>query len=228
MKVRKLLTGLFFLIFITSIHGEIRVGHARISGSLEMPMAVDAIVKTEVTFYEENADWTKDSGAVPFPYKGDWIFTWDSDSPGIVQFNGNLNFGSYFSITDAGPLGGVTRQSYHNLTHYVSGTAEWDSSTNTLFYEFLPVERNDGRASSIAQSKPADCEKVKGLGAMKACKAFNESSLELEGFVIKLEFNKSLSMAKGELLMIQYGGSGITKSLAEGISEDLIVEIRME
>jgi hypothetical protein len=228
MKFKKLLTGLFFLIFITSIHAEIRVGHARISGSLEMPLAVDAIVKTEVTFYEENADWTKDSAAVPFPYKGDWIFTWDSDSPGIVQFNGSINFGNYFSITDAGNLGGVTRQSYYNFTHLVSGTAEWDTSTNTLFYDFLPVQRDDGRASSISQFKPADCEKVKGLGAKKACKAFNESSLELEGFVLKLKFNQSLTMAKGELLMIQYGGSGITKSLTEAISEDLIVEIRME
>lgn len=228
MKFKKIITGLFFLIFITSIHGEIRVGHAMISGSLEMPMAVDAIVKTEVTFYKENADWSKDSTAVPFPYNGEWIFTWDSDSPGIVQFDGSLNFGDYFSITDAGSLGGVTRQGYYDLTHIVSGYAEWDSSTNTLFYEFLPVQRDDGRASSISQSKPADCEKIEGLGAKKACKAFNESSLELEGFVIKLKFNQSLSMAKGELLMIQFGGSGITKSLTEGISEDLIVEIRME
>ena len=211
-----------------SIHGEIRVAYAKISGSLEMPLAVDAIVKAEVTFYEENMDWTKDSEARPFPYTGDWIFTWDSESPGTVHFNGRLDFGNYFSITDAGNLGGITRQSYHDFSQLVSGLAEWEPSSNTLFYEFLPVQRDDGLASSVSQSRPADCEKIKGMGAAKACKAFNESSLELEGFSIKLEFDKNLSIANGEFMMIQYGGSGITKSMTEAISQDLSVKIRIE
>lgn len=227
MILRRLVLALYFMVLISSISSEVRTGQAMISGTLEMPMDVDAIVKTKVTFYPENTDWEKKE-TLPFPYHGVWTFIWDSSSPENVEFEGSLEFGNYFTITDAGDLGGTTKQTFYNFKHIISGIAEWDDNKKSLNYKLLPEQRDDGQASIVKQDKDALCEKIKGLGANRACKAFNECSLELEGFILNLIFDDNLGKAEGDLQILQYGGSGMTKSSSKTISKDFIAEIRIE
>lgn len=179
---------------------------------LENPSTADAAVKTAVIFYPPGANEKGKDKAAPFPCDGEWSFTWDSETPDEVAFQGAVHYGDHFIITDAGTLGGVTRQTFYNLTHHLEGTASWDAATRTLHYELPPKDRDDGRASNVEEDKPAICEKVKGFTAGKACAAFEATSLPIEGLKVELTFSSDLSSFEGRAVLTQFGGSGMTKS----------------
>ena len=179
---------------------------------LENPSIADAAVSTDVIFYPPGSDKDGKDKPQPFPCDGEWSFTWNGDTTELVSFTGAVRYGDHFIITDAGTLGGVTRQTFYNVTHLLKGEAKWNADTRTLTYLMEPAERDDGRASVVEWDGPPICEKVKGLTAGRACSAFEATSLEIEGLKVDLTFSEDLSSFEGTAVLTQYGGSGMTKS----------------
>lgn len=179
---------------------------------LENPANVDAAVKTTVFFYRPGANPDGNDPVQPMTCDCDWTFTWDSDKPGQVGFEGAVRLGDYFVVIDAGTLGGMTRQTFYNVTHKLKGEATWNAATAGMSYLLEPVEPDDGQASVVDWDKPPVCEKIKGLTAGRACAASEASSLELEGLKVDLTFSEDLSRFEGSAVLTQYGGSGMTKS----------------
>jgi hypothetical protein len=173
---------------------------------------VEAGVGTTLTFYPMSANKEGKDKGQPFPFDGVWTFTWNSDTPDKVDFTGVANFGNHFTVTDAGSLGGTTRQTFHEFQHHFKGTATWDAATNTLSYQVKPKERDAGGASTVTESAPADCDKISGFTAGKACSAFKATSPPLEGLTLNLKFAADKSSFDGKAVFIQFGGSGMTKS----------------
>lgn len=145
----------------------------------------------------------------PRPIIGDWSFSWNGNQ---VSFTGVFDYGDYQTTTDAGGLGGVTRQTFYGFSYNVSGTAQWDERSQTLSYEILPLERDDERASTVTQRREPDCIKIRGMFARKAVAAFLEASPGLEGLKLEFRFNEDRSRFDGQAVLIQYGGKGATKS----------------
>jgi hypothetical protein len=145
----------------------------------------------------------------PFPFDGDWSFTWKG---GSVDFSGVIDFSNFQATTDAGSAGGITRQTFFDFSHRVKGTGRWDGEKRTLTFEMPPSVRDDSRASTVSQSKEPTCEKVKGMFAQVACNAFLESSPGLEGLKISFVFSDDLTRFEGDAILIQYGGKGVTES----------------
>ena len=82
-----------------------------------------------------------------------------------------------------------------------------------------PEGRDDVRASTVTKTREADCEKVKGMFAGKACSAFKKTSPGLEGLDLSFTFSEDLSRFEGVAILIQYGGKGMTKSEAHTTTE---------
>lgn len=182
------------------------------SGTVES-VTVDANEKTDVILAKQG---DMPETFQPYPIDGDWNFTWNGNT---VDFTGVFHFGDYQTITTAHGPGGVTRQIFYGLSHQVSGTATWNEDSRTLTYDMEPQEREDGKASTVTQSKPAECEKVSGAFTSEACKGFEESSLEFEGLKLHFTFNEDLSHFDGEADQIQYGGKGVTENEATTVVE---------
>jgi len=194
------------------------------SGVIES-VSVEAAAKTEVRFWKVGADTTGDHP--PFTFDGRWIFTWDDEQPGSVHFTGVIDFGDYFTLTDAGGMGGVSKQTFFGFAHHVEGTAAWNEATRTLSFDLPPEGRDDARASTVTQNREPECEKIKGMFAGKACKAFLKTSPGLEGLELSFTFTEGLDSFEGTAVLIQYGGSGMTKSetrIVTRISGELTLE----
>jgi hypothetical protein len=145
----------------------------------------------------------------PYPFDGDWSFTWKGSS---VDFSGVINLGNCQTTTDAGSMGGISRQTFFDFAHRVKGTGKWDAGKRTLTFEMLPVGRDDSRASTVSQSKEPTCEKIKGMFAQTACNAFLDSSPGLEGLKINFVFSEDLTRFEGDAILVQFGGKGVTES----------------
>jgi len=167
---------------------------------------VDALVSTSVVYYYDGAKPV--DNPPPYKYDGGWTFTWNSDTPDKVDFEGDINFGTHYTVTDAGTMGGISEQYFYDYVHHVKGTANWDAAKRVLTFKMEPKDRDDGRASTVTFSKPPEC-KPEGH---RACKAFKKTSPEYEGADITLTFDEGLDAFKGRVTMIEYGGSGFTKS----------------
>jgi hypothetical protein len=191
---------------------EVSTKSGEAAGNIPMPVNADAKVNAEINYFPHGANEEGKDDAGPFPVSGPWTFTWDSEKPDAVDFTGVFTLGDYFTVTDAGALGGVTRQTFYDFAHHVKGTAVWDAATRTLTYNLQPNERDDSQASTVTQSKEPDCDKIKGFTAGKACSAFEETSPPLEGLVLTFTFSEDLSSFDGTFMQIQYGGSGMTES----------------
>ncbi len=170
----------------------------------------EAATTTVVKLWPDGAD--PSAGHGPFPFSGEWSFTWDDARPGEVDFAGSAVFGNYFTITDAGSMGGVTRQIFHDFAHHMEGTATWDAATRTLRYRVKPAERDAGGASTITQASEPACEKVSGMFAKTGCSAFLGTNTALEGLKLNFVFSDDLMSFEGSMVMTQYGGSGLTRS----------------
>jgi hypothetical protein len=194
---------------------EVTTKSGESSGMVPMPLTAVAAVDAEVSYYPHSANEEGKDETKPWPITGPWTFIWDSAKPDTVDFTGEVIFGNYFTVTDAGTLGGVTRQTFWDYVQQVKGTASWDAATRTLEYNLQPKERDDGQASTYTDAKPATCDKVKGWTAGKACSAFEATSPALEGLVLNFTFSENLDSVQGKFTMIQYGGSGMTESITE-------------
>ena len=60
----------------------------------------------------------------------------------------------------------------------------------------------------MSQSRPPTCDEADS----RACKAFFKSTRELEGLVMNLTFSEDLSRFEGDVVLIQFGGSGLERS----------------
>ena len=41
-----------------------------------------------------------------------WTITWDSATPDAAAFKADLRLGDYYSVTDAGTMGGISMQTF--------------------------------------------------------------------------------------------------------------------
>jgi hypothetical protein len=194
---------------------EVSTKSGEASGVIPMPLTAVAAVNAEVSYYPHGANEEGEDDTQPWPITGPWTFSWDSATPDAVDFTGTMVFGNYFTVTDAGTMGGVTRQTFWDYQQQVKGTASWDAATRTLTYDLQPKERDDGQASTYSDSKPATCDKIKGWTAGKACSAFEATSPAMEGLVLNLTFSENLDSVQGTFTLIQFGGDGMTKSITE-------------
>lgn len=170
---------------------------------------VEASVATTVRVFPASMDVDKarDAEAEPFPIEGKWQFSWNTESPETVAFTGDLYLGNYFTVTDAGTMGGVSIQTFSGTVHHLAGNASWNADTRTLSYEVPLKKRSDSRASKTSQDADPTCD-----GATIACKAFLNTTPELEGLGIKLVFDESLDSFTGTLSATQYEGAMFTKN----------------
>ena len=177
-----------------------------ITGSL-VSIDVAAATDTRVIYTGHGEDIRKDFQ--PWPITGDWTFAFNGDR---VKFAGTLVFGDYQTYTDAGAMGGISKQIFYGFAHNVKGTAGFDSATGTLTFARAPEARDDEGASTVTQIDAARCEKVKGIFAGKACSAFAATSPGLEGLQLDFKFNQDRTAFEGQAVLIQYGGKGMTES----------------
>ena len=170
---------------------------------------VEASVTTTVRVYPAGMDVEKAKEAKPEPYPFDtkWNFTWHTDQPNAVDFKGVIELGNYFSVTDAGTMGGVSIQTFSGVVQNIGGKARWDESRRTLSYEVPLKKRSDSAASTVSQTADATCE-----GATIACKAFLNTTPELEGVTVNLVFDESLDSFTGSMSATQYEGAMFTKN----------------
>lgn len=186
---------------------ETRSGNG--SGTID-EVVVDAATTTKVAHWPEGADLEGEHK--PLAFDGQWQFTWDANTPDTVAFSGVVTLGNHFTVTNAGSLGGTTKQTFSDYSHSVAGVAQWDAATRTLVFEHKPTERDAGGASQIGQDKAPTCEKISGLFAKTGCSAFLNSSPELEGLQLNLTFGEDLNSFRGTINMIQFSGSRVTKA----------------
>lgn len=189
--------------------GEARTLAGAAQGTIDT-VETEAATTTVVKHWPEGADTS--GGHTPFPFTGEWAFTWDDARPDQVDFTGTAVFGDHFTLTDAGSMGGITKQIFHDFAHHLQGTANWDAAARTLSYRVKPSERDAGGASTVIQSSEPECEKVKGMFAKTGCSAFLDTNTELEGLKLNFQFGEDLRSFSGSMVMTQYGGSGLTKA----------------
>ena len=181
---------------------------------------VDSTGNTTVAYRRtDEKAWSK---AKPFTMTGVFTFSWDSAKPTAVDFTGTTDFGTFSSDTHAKVafMNIKSTQTFYDYVQNVTGTAKWDAATRTLTHVDKPKgddRRDDGRASTVEQSKPAICVEADS----RACKAFFKTSPELEGLKMKLTFNEDLSSYEGRIVMIQFGGKGM-----EAAETEIIIGIK--
>jgi hypothetical protein len=207
--MQKFLIVLFALIPVASPDSLADAMAGSITGSL-VSIEVAAATDTRVIYTRHGEDVRKDFE--PWPITGDWTFVFNGDK---VKFAGTFVFGDYQTYTDAGAMGGISKQIFYGFVHNVKGTAGFDAATGTLTFARAPDARDDEGASTVTQTKGAQCEKVKGIFAGKACSASAASSPGLEGLQLDFKFNADRTAFEGQALLIQYGGKGLTESETE-------------
>lgn len=195
------------------------------SGSFEgsaTEIKVNSTGTTTVMYRRVDQEAWKDHG--PMKLVGGMTFTWDTAKADAVDFAATIDYGTFSSDTHAKVafFNIKSSQTFYDYVQSVKGTAQWNAATRTLTYEDRPDEddddrRDDGRASTVAQSKPAICEEADS----RACKAFFKTSAELEGLILHITFGEDLSSYEGTITMIQFGGSGM-----EAADTDIIVPIK--
>ncbi len=77
------------------------------------------------------------------------------------------------------------------------------------------IEADMENASEVAFCRRPACQKISGLLAIRACKAFLASSLELEGVRLKIKFEEDLSNFESHGILTQHGGIGVSESLTK-------------
>jgi hypothetical protein len=207
MKKLQKAVSVLALVAAPQIYADTMAG--RIIGSLDS-VEVDAATGTNIIYAKHGEDAGKDFQ--PWPITGDWTFTFNGDK---VNFAGTFLFGDYQTYTDAGSMGGISKQIFYGFSHNVKGTASFDEAAGTLTFNKSPDGRDDEGAGTATQSKGAECEKVKGMFAGKACSAFAAASPGLEGLKLNFKFNEERTAFEGQAALIQYGGKGITESETE-------------
>jgi hypothetical protein len=196
-------------IYMPASMAEVVSRAGNLAGTIDS-VNVEAATKTKVAHWPKGADYKQEH--TPFQFFGDWTFSWNSDTPELMTFAGDIHFGDHFTITDAGSMGGLTQQSFSDFTHHVTGDAHWDAASQTLTYSLEPGTRDAGGASTVTEVGKARCTKVKGMMASAGCNAFLDTSPELEGLKLNLVFSEDLSQVEGNAILVQFGGSGVTKS----------------
>ena len=197
-----------FMVLTPNLYAEVSTKAFYGPGTVDS-VDVEASVSTTVRVFPASMDVDKarDADAEPFPIKGKWQFSWDPENPDKVAFTGDLFLGNYFTVTDAGTMGGVSIQTFSGTIHHLAGNATWDASTRTLSYEVPLDKRSDSRGSKISQDADPTCD-----GATIACKAFLNTTPELEGVGFKLVFDESLDSFTGTMSATQYEGAMFTKN----------------
>ena len=204
MKTLKTAISVLAIAAVPHLYADTMAGSAK--GTIDS-VTIDAATGTTSIWTAHGADVPDDFQ--PYPFAGDWSFTFNGDT---VDFTGAFDIGDYQTTTDAGSMGGISRQTFFGFVHNVKGTAQWDEASGTLTFDMQPEGRDDARASTAVQSKDAECEKVKGMFAGKACSAFAATSPGLEGLTLNFKFNEDRTAFEGQAVLIQYGGKGITES----------------
>jgi hypothetical protein len=196
------------LLLSTSLSAEVISKPFSGDGTIDS-VDVEAAVDTTVRVFPAgtDVDKAKESEAQPYPVEMQWQFSWNTDEPNRVDFTLDMDVGDYFTVTDAGTMGGVSIQTFHGVVYHISGTAQWDAATRTMSYE-VPVEkRSDSRASEVTQRADPSCD-----GAKIACSAFLNTTPELEAVTINLTFDESLESFTTSMSATQYEGAFFTKN----------------
>lgn len=173
---------------------------------------VDSTGTTTCSYRRQDQEAWQDHG--PFQLgDGAVSFGWDTGTPDRVNFKADLNFGSHATDTHAKVafLNIKSTQQFFDEVQHIEGTADWDPATRTLTYSHRPDsddQRDDSSASTVSQSRPPTCDEADS----RACKAFFKSTRELEGLVMNLTFSEDLSRFEGDVVLIQFGGSGLERS----------------
>ena len=205
-SMKKLPTVLSTLALVAAPHLLAATMAGSMTGSLDS-IEVDAATSARVIYARHGEDASQDFQA--WPVTGDWTFAFDGDK---VNFAGTFVFGDYQTYTDAGSMGGISKQIFYGFSHNVKGTAGFNEAAGTLTFDKAPDARDDEGAGTVTQSRDAQCEKVKGIFAGKACSAFAATSPGLEGLRLNFKFNEDRTTFEGQAVLIQYGGKGITES----------------
>jgi hypothetical protein len=208
MNASKLTLSIAVAALASNISAEVVTKSFTGTGTIDS-VDVEAAVSTTVNVFPAgtDVDEAKESEAKPYPVAAQWQFSWNTDEPNAVDFKVDLDVGEYFTVTDAGTMGGVSIQTFNGVVYHIGGTAQWDASTRTLSYEVPLKKRSDGRASTITQKSDPTCD-----GATIACKAFLNTTPELEGVAINLVFDESLESFTASMSATQYEGAMFTKN----------------
>ena len=126
-----------------------------------------------------------------------------------------FDFGGHYVLAKSNRMIGVTWQDFYNFQYLLEGNGNWNNEEKILSYVVEPIGADIGNASGVAFSRLPACQKISGLLANRACKAFLASSLELEGVRLKIKFEEDLSNFEGHGILTQHGGIGVTESLTK-------------
>jgi hypothetical protein len=206
--MKNIALSISFMVLAPNLYAEVNTKAFSGTGTLDS-VDVEASVTTTVRVFPASMDVDKarDAEAEPFPVNFDWQVSWDTETPNVAVFKADLILGDYFTVTDAGTMGGVSIQAATGVVHHIGGKAQWDAGTRTLSYEVELKKRSDSRASKTSQKADPTCD-----GATIACNAFLNTTPELEGLTVNLVFDESLSSFTGSMAAIQYEGAFFTKN----------------
>lgn len=174
-------------------------------------VTVDATGTTSVRLRKTAVDPGSEPG--PMLFDGEWTFSWDTTEPASVRFEGVVHLGDYSADSHAKAFGMNFRsvQTFYDFSQHLQGTAHWDGESRRLTYRMDPQERDDGRASTVSESRPPTCVKE----TSRSCKVFFKSSSALEGLRLDLTFSKELNRFEGDAVLTQYSGKGMEKATSE-------------
>lgn len=170
----------------------------------------------EVNGINTNVDVDASAGEVTItydpagsPFTGDWNFDFNGDT---VDFSGNIYLGDYDAHTDVdasflGSMEGTV--SYVGANHTISGTGNWDASTNTLSYALPTGGANSNIASSYSETS-SSCTDSGSIGGQTVCGAWSQSTPEWEGLSLDLVFSGDLQTFSGTMTAVERSGSGLT------------------
>lgn len=208
MNVRKLTLSIALAALASNLSAETVTKFYTGSGTIDS-VDVEAAVTTTVRVFPAgtDVDEAKESEAQPYPVEMQWQFNWVTDEPNTVAFKLDMDVGDYFTVTDAGTMGGVSIQTFNGVVYHINGTAQWDVAARTMSYEVPLKKRSDSRASAITQRADPTCD-----GAKIACSAFLNTTPELEGVTINLTFDEALENFTASLSATQYEGAFFTKN----------------
>lgn len=204
MKIIPTAISVLTIAAVPHLYADTMAGSAK--GTVDS-VTIDAATGTTSIWTAHGADVPDDFQ--PYPFSGDWSFTFNGDT---VDFTGAFDIGDCQTTTNAGFMGGISKQIFFGFVHHVKGTGQWDEASSTLSFTMEPEGRDDARASTVTQTQDPECEKVKGMFAGKACSAFEATSPGLEGLTLNFKFNEDRTAFEGQAVLTQYGGKGITES----------------
>lgn len=206
MKIKKLFPSLAFAVLASNLCAEVVTKSYTGAGSVNS-VDVEASVKTTVKVFPKGAGKNEDNPFEPYPVNAVWTVSWDSATPEVAAFKADIALGDYYTVTDAGTMGGVSIQTFTNQTQHIGGSARWDAATRTLSFDVPKQKRKDGRASKVSMDADPSCE-----GAKIACSAFLNTSAELESVTVELKFDENLDSFTGKMSATQYEGAAFTRN----------------